>query len=200
MRKEVRRLAWAITVVVGGLFVAILGYDLEGVLPKWQFYSAMLLMGIGVLALQRRLEVRKAEWSPFETREREPVVWGSRWTGEVPANRWTVRAALLSGDGIDHGFAIVGHPDGRMLEANWEEKGWRIVGALTGHQSDCAVYRKDGNLEPVRAPTWNLWAPEPGDYFTRDEAEEILATFAERKSMPDFACTRMIWRSRKHGS
>lgn len=199
MRKDVRRFTWATTAVVGGLFVAILGAELEDVLPTWQFYSAALLMGLGVLALQRWFEVREAEWLPLETREREPVARGSRWAGEVPANRWTVRAALLSGDGIDHAFAIVGHPDGRMFQANWERKGWRIEGAFTEKQTDCAIYRRDGNLEPVRDPGWKLWAPMPGDHFTREEAEEILLAFAERRPLPHMVETRPILRKTSKG-
>jgi hypothetical protein len=199
VRKDVRRFAWATTAVVGGLLVADLGAELEDALPKWQFFSAAFLMGLGVLTLQRWFEVRQAEWSPLERRGREPVVIGSRWVGEVPANRWTVRAALLSGDGLEHGFAIVGHPDGRMLEANWQKKGWRIEGGMTEHKADSAIYRRDGNFEPVRDPGWKLWAPRPGDHFTREETEEILLAFAERRPLPHMVETRPILRKTPKG-
>lgn len=186
---------WTINIVLGVIFIDYTSSQTDGHIADWHRFLVLFLIGLGAYAIQRRFQPKDlVEWNSHERAHSDPIVTASRWAGEVKADKATIRAALLSGETAKTAWAVVTRPDGRMLQADREKKGWRLQGAAREQYSDCAIYRMGGEGGPVKPPGWNLLADEPGDFLTLQEAEEVLVAFADRRPLPSSVISRAIQR------
>lgn len=188
------------TIVYGVIILAtpLLGLLLEEALDegvgswaRWAIAGLVALaFGQATYALKPR---RKPEFHSLPDANRLPLVASSQWSGELPFDATAVRTALLSCDWKNYAWIVIVRPNGDKLQAEREEKGWRFARRTNGVDRNITVVRAGAGIGYRQPPpAWNVFAPEPGDLFSFEEAESILAAYGVGNPIPSFAAWQRI--------
>jgi hypothetical protein len=117
--------------------------------------------------------------SALDGRVEPPTVATSRWAGLLPANAYTIRAAILTcSKGVGAELKIY-RKDRRILLADRYKSGWSMVIATDGQRRDKMALRSEKSLPGQRVKmNWLRAAIVPSKgCFNDREAEMIFMDF-----------------------